>query len=197
MTDYSKLKVDELKKLLGDRGLSLSGKKADFVSRLNEDDESKTKQLKEQQSSAEPSQKVSQEPPVSKSTEKTTDDKTKITTAPQINNDEQEAKFAARAARFGMTKDEEEEKRKARAARFGQTVSTGKPGLLEDKSLSEPKQRKNPTSEVASNAKGKAAKKGEQAAPKRSLILDDPVEAEKARKRALKFGISPAEGQTA
>ena len=38
MTDYASLKVEELKKLLSDRGLPLSGKKADLVARLQEND---------------------------------------------------------------------------------------------------------------------------------------------------------------
>ncbi|ERT02300.1 uncharacterized protein SPSK_05462 [Sporothrix schenckii 1099-18] len=43
MTDYASLKVDELKKLLSDRGLPLSGKKADLVSRLQENDAAASK----------------------------------------------------------------------------------------------------------------------------------------------------------
>lgn len=43
MTDYAALKVDELKKLLSDRGLPLSGKKADLVSRLQENDAAASK----------------------------------------------------------------------------------------------------------------------------------------------------------
>lgn len=39
MTDYASLKVEELKKLLSDRSLPLSGKKADLVARLQENDE--------------------------------------------------------------------------------------------------------------------------------------------------------------
>ena len=38
MTDYSQLKVPDLKKLLQERGLVVSGNKADLVARLQEDD---------------------------------------------------------------------------------------------------------------------------------------------------------------
>jgi SAP domain-containing ribonucleoprotein len=38
MTDYNSLKVPELKKLLGDRSLAISGNKADLIARLQEDD---------------------------------------------------------------------------------------------------------------------------------------------------------------
>lgn len=38
MTDYNSLKVPELKKLLGDRSLLMSGNKADLIARLQEND---------------------------------------------------------------------------------------------------------------------------------------------------------------
>lgn len=38
MVDYASLKVEELKKILADRGLPLSGKKADLVARLQDND---------------------------------------------------------------------------------------------------------------------------------------------------------------
>lgn len=38
MTDYSTLKVPDLKKILSDRGLVVSGNKADLIARLQEDD---------------------------------------------------------------------------------------------------------------------------------------------------------------
>ena len=38
MTDYKKLKVAELKDLLTQRGLGVSGKKDDLIARLEEDD---------------------------------------------------------------------------------------------------------------------------------------------------------------
>lgn len=38
MTDYTSLKVPDLKKLLGDRSLPISGNKADLIARLQEDD---------------------------------------------------------------------------------------------------------------------------------------------------------------
>ena len=41
MVDYSQLKVPDLKKLLGERGLVLSGNKADLIARLQEDDTKK------------------------------------------------------------------------------------------------------------------------------------------------------------
>ncbi|KAI9742811.1 MAG: hypothetical protein M1818_003540 [Claussenomyces sp. TS43310] len=42
MTDYNALKVPDLKKLLGDRALPLSGNKADLIARLQEDDKKPT-----------------------------------------------------------------------------------------------------------------------------------------------------------
>jgi SAP domain-containing ribonucleoprotein len=38
MTDYAQQKVPELKKLLQDRGLAVSGNKADLIARLQESD---------------------------------------------------------------------------------------------------------------------------------------------------------------
>jgi SAP domain-containing ribonucleoprotein len=38
MTDYNTLKVPDLKKLLSERSLPLSGNKADLIARLQEDD---------------------------------------------------------------------------------------------------------------------------------------------------------------
>jgi hypothetical protein len=38
MTDYNSLKVPDLKKLLQDRSLAISGNKADLIARLQEDD---------------------------------------------------------------------------------------------------------------------------------------------------------------
>jgi len=42
MTDYNSLKVPDLKKMLGDRSLPLSGNKADLITRLQEDDKKPT-----------------------------------------------------------------------------------------------------------------------------------------------------------
>jgi SAP domain-containing ribonucleoprotein len=42
MADYSQLKVPDLKKLLQERGLVISGNKADLVARLQEDDNKKS-----------------------------------------------------------------------------------------------------------------------------------------------------------
>jgi SAP domain-containing ribonucleoprotein len=41
MADYSQQKVPDLKKLLQERGLVVSGNKADLVARLQEDDNKK------------------------------------------------------------------------------------------------------------------------------------------------------------
>jgi SAP domain-containing ribonucleoprotein len=38
MADYAQLKVPDLKKLLQERGLAISGNKADLISRLQEND---------------------------------------------------------------------------------------------------------------------------------------------------------------
>lgn len=38
MADYTQLKVPDLKKLLQERGLTLSGNKADLIARLQEND---------------------------------------------------------------------------------------------------------------------------------------------------------------
>jgi SAP domain-containing ribonucleoprotein len=42
MADYSKEKVPDLKKLLQERGLVISGNKADLIARLQEDDSKKS-----------------------------------------------------------------------------------------------------------------------------------------------------------
>jgi len=42
MADYSQQKVPDLKKLLAERGLVVSGNKADLVARLQEDDSKKS-----------------------------------------------------------------------------------------------------------------------------------------------------------
>jgi hypothetical protein len=42
MTDYSSLKVPELKKLLGERSLPISGNKSDLIARLQEHDKKPT-----------------------------------------------------------------------------------------------------------------------------------------------------------
>ncbi len=42
MADYSKEKVPDLKKLLQERGLVISGNKADLIARLQEDDAKKS-----------------------------------------------------------------------------------------------------------------------------------------------------------
>ncbi len=41
MADYNSLKVPDLKKLLGERGLVISGNKAYLIARLQEDDSKK------------------------------------------------------------------------------------------------------------------------------------------------------------
>ena len=38
MAEYSSLKVPELKKLLGEKGLAITGNKADLIARLQEND---------------------------------------------------------------------------------------------------------------------------------------------------------------
>jgi len=42
MTDYAAQKVPDLKKILSERGLIVSGNKADLVARLQEDDKKKS-----------------------------------------------------------------------------------------------------------------------------------------------------------
>jgi hypothetical protein len=42
-TDYAGQKVPDLKKLLSERGLAVSGNKADLIARLEEDDKKKSK----------------------------------------------------------------------------------------------------------------------------------------------------------
>jgi hypothetical protein len=42
MTDYSSLKVPDLKKLLGERSLPISGNKSDLIARLQEHDKKPT-----------------------------------------------------------------------------------------------------------------------------------------------------------
>jgi SAP domain-containing ribonucleoprotein len=42
MVDYNAMKVPDLKKLLGERSLPISGNKADLIARLQEDDTKKS-----------------------------------------------------------------------------------------------------------------------------------------------------------
>lgn len=216
MSNYEKLKNDELKKLLTERGLPTTGKKADFVARLVEMDESKrskeasgpakpaattTKPVStstpaetKKQVPASSTAKTSPETPSapSTSTKNTAPSKSEL---PEVSNDDREAKLAARAARFGISVSEQEEKKKNRAKRFGLESSTPETHP-EDKPLSQPKakgetqqpKKKEKTDKTGSSAAVKAESK---VAEKRKVsILDDPVEAEKARKRASKYGIA-------
>jgi SAP domain-containing ribonucleoprotein len=47
MADYSQLKVPELKKLLADRGLHVTGNKADLIARLQENDKAQERKKAE------------------------------------------------------------------------------------------------------------------------------------------------------
>lgn len=185
MSKYDKLKNDELKKLLTERGLPTTGKKADLIARLTEVDQATTSAPKEAEpptktaaAASKPASVEAQPPQVAETSTQasSTPAKTKETA-----HDDREAKLAARAARFGIPKDEELEKKKAREARFG-TATQKSVVVPEDTALSQPKakQQSAPVKTKKSNAAP-----GEK---RKSSILDDPIEAEKAKKRALKFG---------
>ncbi|CCG84814.1 protein of unknown function [Taphrina deformans PYCC 5710] len=214
MSNYEKLKNDDLKKILTDRGLPTTGKKADFVSRLVEHDATQsstpatTKDPKVNQQRPAPA--ASETKVTNDGTSKTEEPNTKAkgeptTTTPSTSttqptqeqvksNDDREAKLAARAARFGIPKDEEEERRKARAARFGTSEAASTATTVpEDKALSQPRPKKEgqPPKKGQQTAAATAAatgKKESEVQKRKVSVLDDPVEAEKARKRALKFG---------
>lgn len=47
MADYNSMKVPELKKVLQERGLPLTGNKADLIARLQEDDNQKAPEAAE------------------------------------------------------------------------------------------------------------------------------------------------------
>lgn len=194
-TKYDRMINDDLKKLLTERELPTTGKKADFVARLVEYDEKSaesTKEVTEPQAekaattttqSTIPSKQV--DAPTEAAPVTTTP---QTTNTPQVSNDEREAKLAARAARFGLSKDEEAMKKEARAARFGSTQTAGP--HPEDQVLSAPKARKATTDKQTATKETKVPAASKPQDKRKVSVLDDPIEAEKARKRALKFGIA-------
>lgn len=206
MSKYEKLKNDELKKLLTERGLSTTGKKADLIARLTESDTVAAAPSKaaDSKSTTTANETEATQSSTQNNAAKQSDDTPKSTTAPAPasdtavtpqSNDDREAKLAARAARFGLSKSEDEERKKARVQRFGTEVVHP-----EDKSLSQPKKKSEKTTDATTAAaatKG-AEKKTDKSVDKKTekrkvSVLDDPVEAEKARKRAIKFGLATPE----
>lgn len=240
MSNYEKLKNDDLKKLLTERGLSTTGKKADFVARLVEHDNKSQGSVKAaapvtqkdvkdiapgahttgpaaaaaaassssssggQSASAQKSQPQKDNntvfsAPAGSTTAATTG--ATPTAAQSKAHDDREAKLAARAARFGIPVDEEEQRKKARAARFGQSNDPAAGITVEDKALSQPQPKKTkgqtaaardnktPAASKPATTHNPVASSSSSSSEKRKVsVLDDPVEAEKARKRALKFG---------
>ncbi|CAK7274586.1 hypothetical protein SEPCBS57363_006240 [Sporothrix epigloea] len=141
MTDYASLKVEELKKLLSDRSLPLSGKKADLVARLQENDEAAKPETKgnedeidwddEQPAAAEPAANASvapaseavaeTAPAAALATDPVTVDKPAetVTKAPVTDNKTVPAS--------NIDLDEELRRREARAMRFGTTTAAADP----------------------------------------------------------------------
>lgn len=201
VVEYSKLKVDELKKLLSERDLSLAGKKADFVARLLEHDKEDVRKAGKEQtvdetavSSRSITSNQDPKPIAQHATSGVTKSDDEGMTHSTSDTSEREAKLAARARRFGLSKNEEEEKKKQRAARFGQSASASFV-VPEDRPLSQPKVRIQSGPELVSRqSKPKPKPVNEK---RKTSVLDDPVEAEKARKRAEKYSSQHTGNETA
>ena len=173
--DYAKLKVTELKELLSARSLPLSGKKEELVARLIENDKSSndlTDLLPPEEeydwdtpantpkTKTEVKAPVDTKPPTA--TERITTTETKTTPAPA------ETTVDSIAAEL--------EKRKRRAERFGIPVNDNVKALERVKRFGS----------EASNGKVVSVNLGKKATGGKR-ILDDPAEAEKARKRTERF----------
>jgi SAP domain-containing ribonucleoprotein len=207
MTDYSKLKVmleptrtnnkvTELKELLTARSLPVSGKKEDLVARLSDYDASNVSGADDLGDLAPPEEDYDWDTPATKaapapapetaappaptaekSTAPTTVPDTTDALALELEKRKKRAerfgipvsdavKVVERAQRFGLTKPVTDDSKKvARGKKFGnQTWKTD-----EKETSKPPPPVKKPTEPV-------------------KKILDDPVEAEKAKKRAERFG---------
>lgn len=195
MSDYNKLKVDDLKKLLADRSLPLTGKKADFVSRLVEQDRQQS--IEAATSKVPDARIVEPAPRKSEQAESMTKPQVDRTNQTSSTKNKQVPASNSRTVNTNNTASkaqslaheevpDEEQKRKMRAARFG-ISPTEQPQTKAE----------GPKNHIATkSSKTKHSNAAEQSASpqaKRKSILDDPAEAEKARKRALKFGITAAQ----
>lgn len=239
MTDYSKLKVTDLKDLLSARSLPVSGKKEELIARLTESDaanpsaddlgdlappeeeydwdtpatktystlgeshlnksaaksETKPAVAPAPVPSAAPKQRVEAPKPAATTT---------ATSPPAPGPTDAPAVSAADTAATDAALAEELEKRRRRAERFGIPLAESAKALERAKRFGA---RATGTDEAKKAARGKKfgnqvwtnngnAKNGEAnkpvekktPAPPKKTIMDDPVEAEKAKKRAERFG---------
>ncbi|TAQ85778.1 hypothetical protein B7494_g5897 [Chlorociboria aeruginascens] len=245
MTDYSQLKVPDLKKLLQERSLPISGNKADLIARLQEHekkpagatggedeidwDEDDTKTATTAPAAAAvaaggqgqvanptvvPNHKVDIDPSTTSDLKVVSapDTKSAPTTesAPkaeevskqdfsrglgQTDAEKEAEKRAARAKRFGIPQDDEETKKAERAKKFGidakESVVKGLDDALperrkrgrEGKESGNPRGAKRQTPDRRTEGAG-AKREVKKPAGK---ILDDPVERQKAAKRAERF----------
>ncbi|BFZ56818.1 hypothetical protein PYCC9005_003866 [Savitreella phatthalungensis] len=159
MTDYKSMKVAELQAELGRRGLNKQGKKDDLVSRLTQSDSSTA--------ATAPDVDIPVPPPTATAAPAAQEAEQVVATPAAV--DEHAAKMAARLARFG-----------------GEGAKSSGDGTIArlDAALGSAAFKK----KVGDG--GRVGKKGavQEEKKKRVSVLDDPVEAEKARKRAIKFG---------
>jgi len=215
-TDYSKLKVTELKELLAARSLPVSGKKEELVVRLMESDAAKpassTNDLlgdlappeeeydwdtpatrKANESEPEAKSKTSVLPPAKPALSKPT------TTTTQTGSSQPDSKPKPSATATTTTTDAdteaalalELEKRKKRAERFGIPLADSA------KALERAKKFGVAAPQIDETKKDTRAKRfgnqvwktdGNQKAIPVKKITDDPTEAEKAKKRMERFG---------
>jgi len=214
--DYSKLKVAELKEELGKRSLPVSGKKEELVARLLENEgKSKSTANADLGDLAPPEDDYDWDEPATKTTAKS---ETKSAPAPASAPAASAAKPAAApkqpleapkpssettaksppvAASTEATDEAlaaELEKRKRRAERFGIPLADSVKALERAKRFGT---TETTLDESKKQARGKRfgnqvwtknVPSEETKAPGKGKVLDDPAEAEKARKRAERFG---------
>ncbi|KAL2312628.1 RNA binding protein [Schizosaccharomyces pombe] len=98
----------------------------------------------------------------------------------------EQEKLIQRAKRFGIPVDDEQIKKAARAARFG----------IQQPLASSNNKNHNQSKNAQNRSNSRSKQRNKNAPPKsapskrKSNILDDPIEAEKARKRAERFGVA-------
>ena len=228
MTDYSKLKVTDLKDLLSTRSLPVSGKKEELIARLTESDAAQLP-ADDLGDLAPPEEDYDWDAPATNTSAAKPETKSAAVPAPAPSSAPKQAVEALKAATSTTAKSPslpapapaptpadttdadaalaaELEKRKRRAERFGIPLAESAkalerarkfgvqatPAATDDaKKAARGKKFGNQVWTKNENAKNGEAKKAAETkapVPAARKILEDPVEAEKAKKRAERFG---------
>jgi len=211
-TDYSKLKVTELKELLNARSLPVSGKKEDLVARLVENDAAKPTSTNDLLGDLAPPEeeydwdtpatkanatKTDQKPPAPAPVSRLAVSKASTDSAPhpaQPKKPKSPPAPAPSATPVDMDAEiaAEVERRKKRAERFGIPVSDSVKALERSKRFGTATETTPQTEETKKEARrqrfGNQAWTKDLNQTKAKNVTVDPVEAEKARKRAERFG---------